>query len=51
MQLAADLEVPGARVFDLAIAVVVMEAGAREIWTYDKAFVRVPGLRTVHAPS
>jgi uncharacterized protein len=45
--LAADLEVKGARVFDLAIALTAFEAGAGEIWTHDLHFRSVPGLRVV----
>ena len=47
LQLAADLEVVGTRVFDLQIALTVFEHGASELWTHDQGFVRVPGLRLV----
>jgi len=49
MQLATDLDVFGARVFDLQIALVAFEGGATELWTHDARFVRIPGLRT-HDP-
>jgi uncharacterized protein len=42
--LAQDLGVHGPRVFDLQIALVAFEGGATELWTHDKAFVRIPGL-------
>jgi hypothetical protein len=42
---AADLAVSGPRVFDLQIAMAAFEGGATEIWTHDRAFVTVPGLR------
>jgi toxin-antitoxin system PIN domain toxin len=47
LQLASDLEVAGARVFDLQIALTVFEHGAAEFWTHDQGFTRVPGLRLV----
>jgi toxin-antitoxin system PIN domain toxin len=49
LQLAADLDVVGARIFDLQIAVAAFEGGATEVWTHDAAFVKVPGLR-LHDP-
>lgn len=48
MQLASDLEVAGPRVFDLQIALTAFEHGAAELWTHDRAFVKVPGLRLVY---
>ncbi len=47
LQLAADLEVAGARIFDLQIALTVFEHGASELWTHDQGFTRVPGLRLI----
>lgn len=47
LQLASDLEVVGARVFDLQIALTVVDHGAAELWTHDRCFTRVPGLRLV----
>jgi len=47
LQLASDLKVSGARVFDLQIALTVFEHGASELWTHDQGFTRVPGLRLV----
>lgn len=35
----------GARIFDLQIALIAAENGARELWTHDVNFVRLPGLR------
>lgn len=49
MQLATDLDVVGARVFDLQMALVAFEGGATELWTHDARFGRIPGLR-VHDP-
>lgn len=46
---ARQLRVQGARVFDLQIALIARENGAREIWTHDAGFVTVAGLR-VHDP-
>lgn len=41
---AAARKVTGPRIFDLQIALAAFEAGAREIWTHDRAFVSVTGL-------
>ena len=46
-QLAADLRVSGNRVFDLQIAMCAFEGGATELWSHDRAFITVPGLRLV----
>lgn len=46
-RLAVDLEVTGVRIFDLQIALIAFENGAREIWTHDRNFVAMPGLRVV----
>jgi predicted nucleic acid-binding protein len=35
------------QIFDLQIAVIAQEAGAREIWTHDQGFLSLPGLRVV----
>ena len=45
MKLAADLEVSGVRIFDLQIALTAFENGAHDIWTHDREFVALPGLR------
>ncbi len=47
LHMATDLRVGGARIFDLQIAVIAFENGAREIWTHDQGFALVPGLRRV----
>jgi predicted nucleic acid-binding protein len=49
MQIAADLAIVGARVFDLQIALTAFEGGATDLWTHDARFVKVPGLR-LHDP-
>ena len=46
---AVTLAVSGGRVFDLQIALIAAEHGAREIWTHDRNFLRLPGLR-IHDP-
>ena len=48
LQLAVDLDVSGPRIFDLQIALTAFEHGAAELWTHDRSFVKVPGLRLVH---
>jgi len=42
---AASLKVRGKRIFDLQIAVIAFEHGAREIWTHDQNFVSVPSVK------
>ena len=49
LQLATDLAVVGARVFDLQIALAAFEGGATDVWTHDAGFVKIPGLR-LHDP-
>ena len=49
VQIGTDLKVSGARIFDLQIALTVFDNGATEIWTHDRNFVTIPGLR-VHDP-
>ena len=44
VQMAADLDVSGPRIFDLQIAICALDGGATELWTHDRGFVRVPGL-------
>ena len=46
-QLAADLRVGGNRIFDLQIALCAFEGGATELWSHDRDFVTVAGLRLV----
>jgi len=48
-RLATDLAVSGVRLFDLQISLMAFENGATEMWTHDKSFVVVPGLR-LHDP-
>ena len=40
-----DLNVRGRRIFDLHIALTAFENGAREMWTHDREFLLLPGLR------
>ena len=49
VQIATDLGVRGARIYDLQIALTAFDNGAVEIWTHDEAFGTLPGLR-VHDP-
>jgi len=44
MQWAASLKVSGKKIFDLQIALIAYEHGAREVWTNDAHFVSVPGV-------
>jgi toxin-antitoxin system PIN domain toxin len=43
--LAGGLGVQGPRIFDLQIALTALENGATEIWSHDRGFAAVPGLR------
>lgn len=45
MQLGTDLPISGPHIFDLQIALIAFENGAREIWTHDSHFRSMPGLR------
>jgi predicted nucleic acid-binding protein len=45
MRWAASLKVHGRRIFDLQIAVIALEHGAKEIWTHDDNFVALPGVK------
>lgn len=45
LQMATDLGVSGVRVFDLQIGLIAFTNGADEVWTHDRGFVRIPGLR------
>ena len=44
-QLAIDLDVRGARIYDLQIALTAFDNGASEIWTHDRTFAAFPGIR------
>lgn len=46
---AATMAVNGARVFDLQIGLIALEAGATEIWSHDRRFAAPRGL-AVHDP-
>ena len=46
-RMADDLSVVGPRVFDLQIALMAFEGGATELWTTDRRFVSIAGLRVV----
>jgi toxin-antitoxin system PIN domain toxin len=47
LHVAADMGIKGPRIFDLQIALIAYENGARELWTHDRSFVTVSGLRVV----
>ena len=49
LEQAVDISVNGARIFDLQIALIAADNGARELWTHDANFVRLPGIR-IHDP-
>lgn len=44
LEMAVQLDVQGARIFDLQIGLICQDAGAREIWSHDRNFIAVPGL-------
>jgi toxin-antitoxin system PIN domain toxin len=37
----------GPRIFDVEIALIALENGARELWSHDRSFLSLPGLRVV----
>jgi predicted nucleic acid-binding protein len=43
----SKMGVCGAMIFDLQIAMIALENGCSQIWTHDKAFISIPGLRVV----
>ena len=43
-QVASDMKIAGTRVYDLQIALIALENGATEIWSYDRSFAGLPGL-------
>jgi len=45
MRWAASLKVRDGGIFDLQIAVIALEHGAREIWTHDRNFLSVPTVK------
>jgi predicted nucleic acid-binding protein len=49
IEAAVDLSLGGARIFDLQIALIAIENGAEEIWSHDRNFLKLKGLR-VHDP-
>jgi uncharacterized protein len=44
---ACRLGVGGPRIFDLQIAITALDSGARQLWTHDRGFVPLPGLKVV----
>jgi len=44
---ARALRVRGPRIFDLQIGLAALDAGAREMWTHDRGFLRLPGLEVM----
>lgn len=44
---AVEMKVSGPRIFDLQIAMTAHENGAREVWTHDASFIRIPGLEII----
>jgi predicted nucleic acid-binding protein len=44
---ATDQGIAGSRIFDLLIAIIAQDHGAREIWSHDRRFRSLPGLRVV----
>jgi toxin-antitoxin system PIN domain toxin len=45
LQRAVKMSVSGARIFDLQIALIAADNGARELWTHDLNFVPLPGIK------
>jgi predicted nucleic acid-binding protein len=49
MRWATTLKIRGRPIFDLQIALIAYEHGAREVWTHDRNFVSIPPVK-VHDP-
>lgn len=47
LDLAARMGIAGPRIFDLHVALTALEHGATELWSHDRAFVSLPGLKLV----
>jgi toxin-antitoxin system PIN domain toxin len=47
LEAAERMGVSGPRVFDLQIAVTALDHGATELWSHDRGFITLPGLRLV----
>ncbi|MFQ5739030.1 MAG: type II toxin-antitoxin system VapC family toxin [Acidobacteriota bacterium] len=47
MSTAQSLGTTGVRIFDLQIALISREAGARQLWTHDSGFAAPPGIRAL----
>lgn len=45
--MAVELSIRGIGIFDLQIALMALDGGAHEIWTHDRGFLAVEGLRIV----
>ncbi len=45
MDMAFKLDVSGVRVFDLQIGLAAHDNGAEVIWTHDRGFLTIPGIR------
>ena len=45
LESAVELAITGPRIFDLQIAMIAIDNGADEIWTHDRDFLRIRGLR------
>ncbi len=45
LTMASELNIQGPRIFDLQIALTAFDNGARELWTHDRKFVSIPGLK------
>lgn len=48
LRLGTDLDIHGARILDLQIALVAFDNGATEVWTHDRGFAAFPGLLIIH---
>jgi predicted nucleic acid-binding protein len=47
LQIAEQLGIRGARIFDVLISLCALEAGASELWTHDAGFIAFPGLKVL----
>ncbi|MBU0677341.1 MAG: PIN domain-containing protein [Verrucomicrobia bacterium] len=45
LELANELDIHGPRIFDLQIGLTALQQGAKRLWTHDRNFTLIPGLK------
>ena len=44
---AREFDIRAVHIFDLQIALLSIDAGAKELWTHDAGFIKLPGINIV----